>query len=334
MHDLTAIVPIDLAYRPLDILQKAFRLAKACESNGLRIIFGHNDRSTIYDKILKKIIEHFALSTCTSRPLSATDINSAALRNLAFEDVKTKYIILLDVDLHLDFDVVSRYYNRVHASIDPFAILPCLYLTKLGSNRLIRKKITIKKLKERYFNYSRKEFLHLASPSSVTILTSNDYATLNGFDIDFHGHGYEDFDFLVRLAALHKKITPSKNFFANIPHRAPLLSEGFRQSIGLLCLNALMNQDFIFHIYHSSPKRSNYHKNRASNFLRFREKHKEFEIQSDIVFSETEILANFIDACLLTNQKIQDYSIYLDNRPGHADRFDTFRRRMRFLLNE
>lgn len=41
--------------------------------------------------------------------------------------------------------------------------------------------------------------MHLASPSSITILKSADYETLHGFDESFRGHGYEDFDFLVRL---------------------------------------------------------------------------------------------------------------------------------------
>jgi predicted glycosyltransferase involved in capsule biosynthesis len=58
-------------------------------------------------------------------------------------------------------------------------------------------------MKKKFFDFSRKEFLHLASPSSITILKSDDYRMIKGFDERFRGHGYEDFDFLIRLYELH-----------------------------------------------------------------------------------------------------------------------------------
>ncbi len=49
----SVIVPVDLDLRPFDILKKVKSILKR-SSNEVEIVFGHNDRGSIFDKYLYK----------------------------------------------------------------------------------------------------------------------------------------------------------------------------------------------------------------------------------------------------------------------------------------
>lgn len=332
MTDMTAIVPIDLSQRPMDIIQKALRLASAAEIANVRIVFGHNDTRSLPDKLFKILLRKYKKTSVVSGHYYTEHVNSSLLRNRAFEDVSTPYLILLDVDIWPDFEILKKYRDRLKEVGASYYFLPCLYLTASGSRSLTSKKLTTQELKARFFNFSRKEFLHLASPSSVTVMRSTDYRLLGGFDEGYTGHGYEDFDFLIRLAVHHKRLQPREDTLADRPARSPLFAVGFRKYLGEQCLDALLEKDFVYHIFHKKPKTSRYYSARPSNYVRFAEQH------ATLVCTDTagdkSLITQFTEACALSNLDVSEYSILFDNKPGHIDRFDTFKRRLRFLLND
>lgn len=332
MTDLTAIVPIDLSQRPLDILKKALRLAKSAAQNKVNIIFGHNNRNRPSDLIFTQLIKKYPTCVVATSAQRTANINSSSLRNAAYTHVKTPYIVLLDVDIWPDFALLKKYKTKVADGQKPYFLLPCLYLTAKGSKDLTRKKLGISELKKRYFNFSRKEFLHLASPSSVTIMKSEDYKSLGGFDIGYEGHGYEDFDFLVRLAKMHHMISPAGDMMLNRVARSPLFAVGFRRYLGESCIQALLEKDLVFHLHHEKPKKSKYHDARSDNFARFQLSNE--KLIEGRPSSEPTLITRFVSACVESGSNVSDYSILFDNKPGHIDRYDTFRRRLRFLLNE
>ncbi|PPA04903.1 capsular biosynthesis protein [Pseudomonas sp. MWU12-2312b] len=328
---LTAIVPLDLHFRPKDIIAKAKLMAEMSQGSSLKIVFAHNDRETKFDAMLKGGLSDYKDISLVSGRFYEGVVNSSLLRNIAFAQVSTTYLVLLDVDLWLDLGLLRKYLNLVLCGEVPFAILPCLYLSLVGSKALMSGKRSIEQLLDNYFAFSRKEFLHLANPSSIVVMQSADYESLEGFNIEFSGHGYEDFDFMIRLASLHSLVGSSPDFFSNATMRSPLFVQGFRRELGRLCLDALLERDFFFHVFHEkSPESNQYYSLRSDNFSNFCELHKKYS--GGCRGGDPTLITAFIEKCLSSGKSIQEYSIYFENKPGHVDRYDTFRRRMKFLL--
>lgn len=328
--NLTALIPIDLKRRSKDIISKAVTIASYAEKSNIKVIFGHNNRNTWHDKsFVKKMNNHSNIIICQAKEKSEF-INVSQLRNLAFQQVDTEMVVLLDVDIFPDFTLFMSCATDIHNELVPFHILPCLYLTKYGSDYL-RKKTSIEEIKQKYFSFSRKEFLHLACPSSIVVMKSEDYREIKGFNSAFNGHGYEDFDFLLRLSERYNIINKAADFLIETSHRAPLLSTGFRKELGMHCINALIEKKLTFHLYHSRDNEDNYYQRRKINYQLFSKLH-----QHDVSVNEhysSSLLEEFIRVCKEKKVNYQTYSIYFDNKPGHQDRTDTLKRRVKLLFN-
>lgn len=331
LASLTAIVPLDLEFRPKDLLAKARLMAEIAQKAALKVVFSHNDRHTKYDKQLKSLLQPYTHISLVSGEFYKGTVNTALLRNLAFDQVRSKHLVLLDVDLWLNTSLLIKYLKKVEQSQHPFAILPCLYLSPSGSKALVSGAKSPQCLSDDYFSFARKDFLHLANPSSIVLMKREDYKSLEGFDEQYSGHGYEDFDFLVRLASKYERLSPTPDFFTNAPMRSPLFAQGFRRELGHLCLDALLEKDFFLHIFHpKNPESKAYYSLRQNNYSYFCERHK-VQASGEQPYEPTLITA-FIKKCVEQEKNIHDYSIYFENKPGHIDRVDTFRRRMKFLF--
>jgi len=331
LSSLTAIVPLDLQFRAKDIIAKAKLMVGLARGSDLKIVFALNDRGTKYDARLKSVLSGHPNASLVSGQFYHGAVNSAQLRNLAFAKVSTEHVVLLDVDLWLDLNLLKKHVAIVASGAVPFSVLPCLYLSMAGSRALLTGRRSLSQLRDDYFAFSRKEFLHLANPSSILVMRSTDYRALGGFDREFSGHGYEDFDFMIRLASRYSLISASPDFLTNATTRSPLFVQGFRRELGRLCLEPMLDQDFFLHIFHAkSPESRAYYALRARNFSRFCELHGEFV--GGKLDSDPTLMTEFIHKCASTGRSIQDFSIYFENKPGHVDRYDTLRRRVRFLL--
>jgi predicted glycosyltransferase involved in capsule biosynthesis len=328
---LTIIIPIDLHYRASDIIKKCKLLLANSEGKDVSFIFGHNNRNTKADKEFIKLFKNSSNSRLITAQFYSGEVNSSLLRNRAAAVVDTKYICLLDIDIWFDFVILEKYHKKLITNCEPFYVIPCLYLTKLGSDLLIKEKISSIKLIERYFSYSRKEFLHLASPSSITIMKIDDYNSLGGFDEKYSGHGYEDFDFLIRLFKMYNKLEYKDDFLSNNQARSPLFATGFRRYIGEFCLKLLLEKDIALHLHHKKVPILNYSNARKLNYEFFCNKYSSYCIGK--VDYDSSLITTFIKLCNENSYNLIDYSILFDNKPGHIDRFDTLKRRIRFLIN-
>lgn len=328
---LTAIIPLDLQRRAKDLINKSIKIAEEANKYNINVIFGYNYRNAQIDnKFIKALSRHSNVIIKQTNNLSES-INTSQLRNIAFDAVTTKFMILLDVDIYPDFSLFLECTKEISSGERPFIILPCLYLTKFGSEVLVKKKISTKEIKKRYFSFSRREFLHLASPSSIVIMNTDDYLRVGKFNELFTGHGYEDFDFLIRLASIYGLIDKPKDFLTDIPYRSPLFAVGFRKYLGELCIESLARKRLAFHLYHDKDGKESYYKSRKNNYHYFSEIHRD-SINNNLE-SKITLLEIFISHCSSENKNYQDFSIFFDNKPGHIDRIDTFKRRIKFLFN-
>jgi len=327
---ITAIIPIDLARRPFDIIKKAELIARHAKKENIKIVFGHNDRGTIYDYLFFKKIKQYKSVKIKSVKSKSQAINSSRLRNVAFQEVSTEFLLLLDVDIYPDFHIYFKYLKNIKNGIKPFYIFPCMYLTKYGSNKLLKNKSTTKELTNKFYAYSRKEFLHLASPSSITLMRSSDYLKLNGFNESYEGHGFEDFDFLIKLGRLYEIDFNHDDLLINKTARSPLFAVGFRKYLGELCLEILFEKDITFHLFHPKHNNKNYYSNRNINLEKFRSNYG-LNLDSN-TYSKPTLINDFLDICVKNGVEPHEYSILFENKPGHIDRYDTLRKKIRFLI--
>lgn len=331
---LTAIVPLDLNRRPKDLIRKVKYLSEVAERNNFFVIFGHNDRGSRYDSYVKKLIKKFSFIKIISKCFSGMDINAAKLRNLAFELVTTEYMVLLDADIYLEISLLNQYKNKIAKHEKPFYIIPCLYLTKYGTRKLTLGSVSAQELKDSYFNFSRREFLHLASPSSIVILRSDAYRAIGGFCTKYHGHGYEDFDFLIKLAEHYSLLDVRTDFSDEQYSRSPLFAVGFRRYLGELCLDVLLDKTMLLHLYHKKDNRDSYYLSRKSNYNIFLERCLSInQIDNSKMMSDSTLINKFVLLCNASGKNIHDYSIFFENKPGHIDRYDSLIKKIKFLLS-
>ncbi|GAB51202.1 galactosyltransferase-related protein [Atlantibacter hermannii] len=332
---LTILIPIDLRYRKKDILEKAKKFAFEANKHNIKLIFGVSADDTSKKIFFTEVMRNYANVEILFSQKISINVNTSLLRNLAFTNCKTKYIALFDVDIFPDMALIIKYLQLISSKKKPFYIIPCLYLTSFGSLALMEGKITINELKEKYFAYSRKEFLHLASPSSLTIMSAKDYAAIHGFDTCFEGHGYEDFDFLIRLCEYHGLLNDTYDLLVENTSRSPLFYVGYRKHLGKLCFDSLLEKDIAFHIFHQKNDINDYHLMREKNRLLFQKKHRGFYKKDNISARDNDYsLIDFIEHCKKNNYDLRNYSILFEDKPGHIDRYDTFRKKIKFLFNE
>jgi len=296
---------------------------------GGELIIGLADRGTWKEPIFKRIIARLSNAKIVSTPVTGP-VNTAQLRNKAYEAVTREYLVLLDADIWPDYRLFLKYQQKIISGAIEFSFIPCMYLSPFGSKQLIKNKSPETLIKQ-YFSFSRKQFLHLANPSSITVMRSKNFAEAGGFDEEFQGHGYEDFDFMLRLANLHGEIQKCGNMLDTSTARSPLFPSGFRRALGRLCLPALLDKDMAFHLHHDSSRKNAYYAARVDNLERFLSLHKELKCDGP---ESRSLVEDFIALCNSRSLKFQDYSALFENKPGHVDRYDTFKRRLRFLLND
>jgi predicted glycosyltransferase involved in capsule biosynthesis len=155
---------------------------------------------------------------------------------------------------------------------------------------------------------------------------------IKGFDERFRGHGYEDFDFLIRLYELHGMLKKFNDFTLDKTERSPLFAVGFRRYLGEACLEVLLEKDMAFHLYHEKDGHEDYYLARQENYKKLIEAHSHNVSDQEEINST--LLVPFVSLCVNQGKSIHDYAIFFDNKPGHIDRFDTFKRRINFLLNK
>ncbi|SAL00360.1 hypothetical protein AWB80_07853 [Caballeronia pedi] len=333
---ITALVPVDLARRPVNLLRRVARLLARARAQRLHVVIGHNDRGGICDRILKKLCAHHG-AVLVSGTFYGGEVNMARLRNEAIEHVKTPLTLLLDADVYVDRDVLASVGASVLANERPFQVLPCLYLSRRGSSDLVRHRVSPESLLNDYLRFRRAPFLHMAIPSSVTIFRTEDYRRAGAFDSGFSGHGYEDLDFLIRLGWLYDAIPRSNEMLIDAPVRAPLLASGFRGQLARLALPSLLRGQVAFHLWHST-RRDIYYEARTRNASRFQQKLADqlpsaaAVATAPVATFDLSLIGAWSDMCRRNNVDVNRYSVLFDNRPGHADRLDTPMRRLKFLL--
>lgn len=269
MIDATIITTIDFNFRPIDLLYKSFIFFKRLAYTDIQIRIGHANRHTIYDYILTHIYTKiFKNIFIISVHYKSKNVKNSLLRNIASQNINSTFMIFSDIDIYFQINILNSMIAETKKN--GFSIIPCLYLTRKGTQHILKTN-DMNSIIDNWLSISFNYVKHIAIPSSFLCLTQETFKKLNGFDENFEGHGYEDFDFLLRLILYFDKKTLHLYSYEDKVYKSPLLMRGFRCFLASFCLKNVLQKKFVFHLEHKKNK-ATYNSDRQRNAFLFKEK--------------------------------------------------------------
>ncbi|EPN6367340.1 galactosyltransferase-related protein [Campylobacter coli] len=320
-YKYSVIIPIDLDLRPFDILKKVKSILKR-SSDEVEIVFGHNDRGSIFDKYLKRITKKNNVKLVSGKFYTRL-ICQSLLRNRAVEQCSSEFIYLMDVDCLFDEELSDGCINDIKSDKNPLIILFCLYLSKKGSREVF--KHTREEMFDKYIAFRKDLFISLASPSACIFMKKTDYFAVGGFDEDFIGRGGEDFEFMIKLALYKNVIKPTKDLMVNKFYKAPLLSEGFRKYLTFNGLPYFFEKKVAFHIYHGRNRLRGYFRQYDKNSNILQEK---IKLASNLEDNGASLIEFYEQLCKKYNVSVDKYAVLFD---AYKPKLFSFERFMLFL---
>ena len=288
--DLSIVIPIDLHRRSWDLYKRIKMYVRAFQNRSIQVIFGCNSQPKFWVNRVQNLIKstpnmHLCLVDAEASSLSK-------LRNSALATVKTQYVLFLDIDIVPDLHLVDLAYQQALSHPKQISMFPCLYLSKRGS-KLIYKQ-SVQEFIEHYFDFRRDLILHLAFPSSIIICDIQSVRDIQGFDEQFVGHGYEDFDFMLRLFHHKGLIEYSADILVDEPYLAPLMSVGLRAVLAKPFLKNLIQPIYFLHKFHKKDKDEDYYKKRELNKNTFTNKY-QLLTEKEVNFNKLTLLNLFFN---------------------------------------
>lgn len=296
MHtpDLSIVIPLDFHRRSWDLYRRVKCFVHTFAGQPVQLIFGCNAAPQFWVKCLQRLTaQHSNIHVCL---VDAEASSLSTLRNAAIAAVKTKYVMFLDIDIVPDLNLVDLAYQQTLNHPKQISMFPCLYLSKQGSKLIYEQ--SAQKFIEQYFDFRRDLILHLAFPSSIVLTDIASVREIGGFDEQFVGHGYEDFDFMLRLFHHKGLIKCSADILVDEPYLAPLMSVGLRAVLAKPFLESLIQPIYFLHQFHKKDKEEGYYKKRATNKYLFINKYQKVK-EDQLHLNKLNLLNSFFNEVIV-----------------------------------
>lgn len=248
------IIPVDYARSSFQLLKNIYSISQI-KDDDINLLFAINTRGKFLVKFLTELVIGDRGKVIYEN--YSGKVNRSKLRNKALEHSTSEFVFLCDVDLVLGQDLLNKIKKEIKKT--DFLMVPCLYR---------RKKFENIDLKTSTLNKIRKNYSHIAIPSSVIVYKKNGIR----FDENFIGHGYEDFDFIIRLLKSINRIHITEEYLIDSTYEMAILAQGFREKLGRFCIESLTKEIIIEHRYHKRGNTSEYRDERQRNAKIFHKK--------------------------------------------------------------
>lgn len=267
-ENLAFITTIDFINGKLNILLRSIRFFRLCRREDVCVYVGMASRGIfcrIFELMVRLCFSHVYLCSIKSKD---NLINNSRLRNIAIRKCDKEYVVFSDIDIVFDGETVDYIWQKTKAS--GVAMLPCLYLSKFGSKKFLKYK-NIKIGFNKWVANDEKYFNHLAIPSSFICTKREFVGKVGGFDEKYFGHGYEDFDFMIRLLEYLNNKEDDYWSDKDVAYDKQVTNIcGFRAQLAAECLDELKLGKIVIHLWH--PRQKMYALAREGNRLLFHSK--------------------------------------------------------------
>lgn len=268
MQILSIIIPYGLSAEREFIAKRVKHKATHLKSDErVQYLFVEGYSSTpLQDSLeLKSIIEsqgHIYLKENKQQERGAFSLG--ACRNYGARFATTPTMLVLDVDcvlLDSTLDKILKLIQIKGVAENPasFLVLPCAFLNEIGTQKFIHKELDEEQIKQQLIFNDKKYIEFLTPASSSVVLNTYTFLEIGGYDENFVGFGYEDFEFFNRLlkhcatfAAMPKEL----EYFARNWKLDGF--RGFRSLYTLVGLEAMYYGIALYHLYHERPNQNNY----------------------------------------------------------------------------
>lgn len=223
------------------------------------------------------------------KDINQTKFSQGKCRNIGASYASCNVCTFLDVDCHISKDSIKKLVQLIEIKqIDQnpsrFLILPCVYLTESGSNFILSQDRKKWDTLVQYDVISEKKNISrfLALSSSFVVINRHKFLELGGNDNTFIGHGYEDFDFSMRLFKACGSVDYMPESIQFDARSWTFTSyKGFRALLSVPGFEALFYGIYIYHFYHTEPNNNGYNDNKEINHQKFYLRLEKYKSMSD-----------------------------------------------------
>lgn len=184
-----------------------------------------------------------------------------ACRDFGVQHATGKAVSFLDIDLR----VAPDFWERVLVLMETWGIsrykksflaIPCMYLTQEGTVEFLKadERLKFADFYLRYLQGDKIAIENMALCSSVMIVDRVHYLSVGGHDLEFRGHGYEDFELYHRLLCEEGIIPKTDDYYLDQKTWDTYSYRGFRSHLSMIARPAMMMNLFVVHLWHPRPK--------------------------------------------------------------------------------
>ncbi|EJD3102661.1 capsular biosynthesis protein [Campylobacter jejuni] len=205
-------------------------------------------------------------------------------RNLGIINAKSDVVMPLDVDCVISKKNLENILElidikEIDKNPNAFLVLPCVYLNEFGTEFLQGYKLSLwDNIIIHDMNFDHKLIKFLTPASSTIVINRFKFLELGGNDQEFVGHGYEDFDLMMRIL---KNCTEFEVMPTNLEFDYRNWSfnnyKGFRALFALAGNEACVHGIYLYHLWHIEPNQNRYLDNRELNHQKFYQKLKSYK---------------------------------------------------------
>ena len=189
-----------------------------------------------------------------------------ACRDFGVQQAKGAAVSFLDVDLRVAPDFWQRLLTLMQAwgisrYKKSFLAIPCMYLTQEGTVEFLQADDDVKfaDFYLRYLQGDKAAIENMALCSSVMVVDRVHYLAVGGHDLEFRGHGYEDFELYHRLLCEEGIIPKTDDYYLDQKTWDTFTYKGFRSHLAMVGRPALMMNLFVVHLWHPRPKKVSFY---------------------------------------------------------------------------
>lgn len=201
------------------------------------------------------------------------EFSLAKARNIAVNNVKTKYFLLSDIDFVFDKNIFANLAKdakqlKMHIYPKRFLTMSICHLEENETNKFWNSEDKVSFIKELDYFVSKAEYgkdiEFYTSYSNVFFMTKELFNLIGGYCDKFRGHGSEDFDLMLRIGLICSDIPKpeqlNKDFYGPLKDSfwGDKNYSGFRRYIEAVMFSNESLGYKAYHLWHPKPKNNGY----------------------------------------------------------------------------
>lgn len=277
------IVPLDVSRRPLGILRRLRRYLNApLPAGATEVVLAHMDYGARWDEMVRRCVDEARargrpiVYARTERRAHEHGIPLGRLRNVGVAASSGADLLFADIDFVLPADVIGEARRLRGAQQVRFVSVPVIYLSCDAELPLFRVGSSDHRSSELLQALVATGALacvdSFAINGSLILVARAHFDALGGFHEDYCGHGYEDFDLLMRLAAAEEQAPLPRSVLRNQTTVDPTQAVGFRSYLSRYTTPILAEGLIAYHLHHWRPRGDGYFEARNDNYRLFCER--------------------------------------------------------------